>query len=439
MTTGKAHAPGTLTRMRRLRWTTFVLVVLAYMLSYFHRMAPATIAPDLQQAFHSSAAVLGGIAATYFYIYTLMQLPTGILADTLGPRRLLAVGGLVAAAGAFLFGSAQSVAVLATGRLLVGLGVSVTFVAMLKLHAAWFHDRHFGTFTGLSILLGNIGSLAAATPLAWVLATTSWRSVFEWIGVLSLALAVLTWFLVRNDPAKAGLPSMRELDGKAGHPPHAGHWLAGLAVVARNRATWPAFWVNLGLAGSFFAFAGLWAVPVLRDVYGMDRTQATHHTSLLLAGFALGALLIGTLSDSLGRRRPVMIFTAFAYLLCWLPLLLRLPLSPGFGLLLFFVMGLNAACFTLSWACVKEVNPHALSGMATSLGNTGAFLGTGILQPLVGRAIDVAVAGHAGGAPQAGDYRIAIWILFAFAAIGMIAALFIRETYCRYVHEAHAQ
>ena len=51
-------------------------------------------------------------------------------------------------------------------------------------------------------------------------------------------------------------------------------------------------------------------------------------------------------------------------------------------------MGLGAASFTLSWACVKEVNPHALSGMATSVANTGAFLGTGILQPLVGWAID---------------------------------------------------
>lgn len=439
MTARKAHSPSTLARMRRLRWTTFVLVVLAYMLSYFHRMAPATIAIDLQQAFHTSGAMLGGIAATYFYIYTVMQLPTGVLADTLGPRRLLAFGGIVTGIGSLLFGMAESITVLSTGRLLVGLGVSLTFVSMLKLHAAWFHERHFGTFTGLSILLGNIGSLAAATPLAWVLSTTSWRSVFEWIGALSLMLAVLTWFLVRNHPAEAGLPSMRELDGKAGHPPHAGHWLAGLGTVLRNPATWPAFWVNLGLAGSFFAFAGLWAIPFLRDVYGMNRTLATHHTSLLLAGFALGALLIGTLSDSFGRRRPVTILTALAYLLCWLPLLLQLPLSPGSGLMLFFVMGLSAACFTLSWACVKEVNPHALSGMATSLANTGAFLGTGILQPLVGHAIDIAVATRGGTAPEAGDYRIGIWILFAFTAIGLFGTLFIRETYCRYVHGTHDQ
>jgi len=408
--------------MRRLRWTTFVLVVLTYALSFFHRMAPATIATDLQQTFAASAALLGGISATYFYIYTVMQIPTGVLADTLGPRRILTLGGIIAGAGSLLFGLAESVSMLATGRLLVGLGVSVTFIAMLKLHAAWFHDRHFGTFTGLSILLGNLGAVLAAAPLAWVLASTSWRSVFEIIGVLSLALGVLSWYLVRNTPTDAGLPSMRELDGHEAHPAHHGHWRDGLLQIVRNRATWPAFWVNFGLSGSYFAFAGLWAVPYLTATYNLTRSEATAHTTLLLAGFALGALVIGTLSDRLGRRRPVILGFALLHLASWIPLLANLQLTQGMLLLLFFLMGLGASCFTLSWACVKEVNPHALSGMATSVANTGAFLGTGILQPLVGRSIDLS-----------GSYTTGLWILFGFAAVGFVGALRIRETYCRYL------
>jgi sugar phosphate permease len=418
-------APHVRVRMRRLRWTTFVLVVLAYALSFFHRMAPATIAADLQQAFATSGAVLGGISATYFYVYTVMQIPTGVLADTLGPRRILTLGGIIAGVGSLMFGLAESVTALASGRLLVGLGVSVTFIAMLKLHAAWFHDRHFGTFTGLSILLGNLGAVAAAAPLAWVLATSSWRMVFEVIGVLSLTLGVLSWYLVRNTPSEAGLPSMRELDGHESHPVHRGHWLAGLKQVMRNRATWPAFWINFGLCGSYFAFAGLWAVPYLTTTYGLSRSEATTHTTLLLAGFALGALIIGTLSDSLGRRRPVILGFALLNLACWIPLLAGVPMSQGVLLLLFLLMGLGASCFTLSWACVKEVNPHALSGMATSVANTGAFLGTGILQPLVGRSIDLT-----------GVFTAGLWILFGFAVLGLFGAYQIRETYCRYVNES---
>ena len=66
-------------RMRRIRWTTYTLVVLGYMLAFFHRMAPAAISTDQQQSFLASGAELGLLAAAYFYTYTVMQIP--ILAD----------------------------------------------------------------------------------------------------------------------------------------------------------------------------------------------------------------------------------------------------------------------------------------------------------------------------------------------------------------------
>ncbi len=415
----------------RLRWTAFIIVGLAYVLSFFHRFAPAAIAPDLQQAFDASAAQLGGLAATYFYVYTVMQIPTGILADTLGPRRVVAIGGVIAGIGSILFGMADSLLLASCGRLLVGLGVSVAFICMLKLNAVWFHDRHFGTATGATILIGNLGSVLAAAPLAWALGFVSWRTVFIVLGIISLLLALLAWWYVRNHPGEAGLPSLRELDGKAAHRAHDGHWYDGLLIVMKNRATWPGLFVNMGIAGTLFAFGGLWAVPFLRDVYGMDRAIATDHTTLLLSGFAIGAFFIGTLSDRLGRRKPVMLVGAVLYVLCWLPLLSGMALGSVASHALFFVMGLAAPSFTLSWACAKEVNPPALSGMATSVVNVGAFLGTAILQPLVGWAIDRA---HAGNSTPLGlaDYQVGMSLMFGFAVIGLLAILFVRETYCRY-------
>lgn len=410
----------------RLRWTAFVIVGLAYVLSFFHRFAPAAISTDLQQTFHASGAELGALSATYFYVYMVMQIPTGILVDTLGPRRIVAIGGVVAGAGSLLFGMSDTLMTASTGRLLVGLGVSATFISLLKLNASWYHDRHFATMTGATILLGNVGSLLAAAPLAWALNYISWRTAFVSIGIFSLFLATLASLLVHDHPGRAGLPSMRELDGKLAHAPHAGHWYEGLLTVLKNRATWPGLWVNMGLAGSMFAFAGLWAVPFLRDVYGMNRAEATSHTTLLLAGFATGAFFIGMISDRIGRRKPVMILCAGVYCLCWLPLLFALPMNSVAGYSLFLLMGLSAPGFTLSWSCAKEVNPHALSGMATSVVNIGAFMGTAIMQPLVGWAIDHA---HQG----AGDYRTGIAILFGFSPTGLISTLFIRETYCRYV------
>ena len=58
-------------------------------MGFFQRVAPAVMTAELMQDFSISAAALGNLSAFYFYSYVAMQIPTGILADTWGPRRLL--------------------------------------------------------------------------------------------------------------------------------------------------------------------------------------------------------------------------------------------------------------------------------------------------------------------------------------------------------------
>jgi sugar phosphate permease len=427
-------------RMRRLRWTSYTLVVAGYILAYFHRMAPAAIATDLQQSFEASGAALGALAAAYFYTYTVMQIPVGVMADTLGIRKIVALGAATAGVGSLLFGMADTLALATVGRVLVGLGVSSMFISLMKLNSVWFHDRHYGTIGGMSLMLGNMGSVLAATPLVWAVTHTSWRNVFAVVGVFSLLLALLVWFFVRSHPGEAGLPSMRELEGKPAHQPHQGHWYDGLLKVMKNPASWPGFWPNLGVGGSLFAFAGLWGVPYLRDVYGMERSVAANHTMLLLFSFAVGALLLGLFSDWLGKRVPVIVGGIALYVLCWLPIIFAWHLSPALSYVLFAMMGLGAAGFTLTWASAKEVNPPALSGMATSVVNTGTFLGAAILQPLSGWAMDQGwdgklLAGARVYTEQ--NYQLGLGIMFGFALVGLIGALFIQETHCRYIALDH--
>jgi hypothetical protein len=72
--------------------------------------------------------------------------------------------------------------------------------------------------------------------------------------------------------------------------------------------------------------------------------------------------------------------------------------------------------------------------MANSVANTGAFLGTGILQPWVGWAIDTALQTRAeGNILTVADYQTRMLMLFGFAVLGFLGTLRIRETYCRYI------
>jgi MFS family permease len=102
---------------------------------------------------------------------------------------------------------------------------------------------------------------------------------------------------------------------------------------------------------------------------------------------------------------------------------MALPLAAS--LLLFTLMGLFAAGFSLTWALVKEENPLELSGMATSLVNTGIFLGTAIYQPLFGWVLDISAQGRGDYTLQ--DYRNGLAVLFAFSLAGLFAASFIKE------------
>lgn len=415
--------------LQRLRWSAYAIVAAAYVLSFFHRVAPAAIAGDLAQAFHTSGVALGVLAATYFYVYTVMQIPTGVLVDKFGSRRIVTVGGVLAGVGSIAFGAAPTFAVAAIGRTLVGLGVSVMFVALLKLVAEWFREREFATMAGATVFLGNVGALLSAVPLAWLVTVVSWRSVFIAAGLLSIGLGVLSWFAVHDRPQDVGLASPHEFPT----PAHGSSvpWHTGLLEVMRNPCSWPGFFANIGLAGTLLTFAGLWGVPFLVQAHAMARTMATWHTSAMLLGLALGAMTVGIVSDRLRLRKPVLLVLAAIYCASWLPWVASAPMPTAVSLLLCFVMGIACAGFTLTLANAKEVNRRAFAGMAVSLVNTGVFLGAAILQPLVGWILDHATGGAGAHAAGPEEFRVAMAALAVASLAGLAGAAFLRETNCR--------
>ncbi len=190
--------PAEYQRFNRVRWTIYAILVISYMMAFFHRMAPGVVAADLMQAFQTSGAALGSLAAMYYYVYTAMQIPAGVLADTLGPRVSAGAGSVVAGVGSILFGMADDFTAASVGRLLVGLGVSVVFVGLMRSNTVWFSERRYGLVSGLTLFLGNLGSILAAGPLAALLGFYSWRAVFVAAGLISLVLGVLTFWKVHS-------------------------------------------------------------------------------------------------------------------------------------------------------------------------------------------------------------------------------------------------
>jgi sugar phosphate permease len=413
------------------RWLMWGIPALIFLIAFLHRAAPGVIAKELMQAFGITGTVVGLLSAMYFYSYAGFMVPGGVLIDSVGPRWVIAGGGAVMGLGSVAMGLAASPAVLFAGRLLVGLGATVTFTGALKIAANWFPRSQFGMMSALTATVGVLGALVGSAPLAALAAGVSWRGALVIIGVATLAAAGLCAAAVRDHPPRGRdvvihTASLREA-------------LAGTGQVLRNPYTWPpflCFFFLYAAMGNFF----LWSVPFLRDVYGLSTTTAALYASLPSVALLGSAPLTGYLSDRVWRRRklPYVVLVA-GQLLVWLAFLVTLGTLPLAGVCLLFVfLGVVGGAFVLTWPMGAEVNPPGLAGSAVAVTNLGGFVGAALTQGPVGAVLD---AGWTGALVEGArvypvaSYRGAFAICVLFVLLGAAISLFLKETRGENIHD----
>ena len=322
------------------RWLMWGIPALIFLIAFLHRAAPGVLARELMQAFGITGTVVGLLSAMYFYSYAGFMVPGGVLIDSVGPRWVIAAGGAIMGVGSVAMGLAPSPAVLFTGRLLVGLGATVTFTGALKIAANWFPRSQFGMMSALTATVGVLGALVGSAPLAALAVSVSWRGALVIIGVVTLGAALLCAALVRDQPgagdAAPGGASLRDA-------------LSGTAQVLRNPYTWPpflCFFFLYAAMGNFF----LWSVPFLRDVYDLATTPAALYASLPSVALLVSAPLTGYLSDRvLHRRKLPYIVLVSAQFVVWLAFVLTLGTLPLSGVCALFVLiGIMGGAFVLT-------------------------------------------------------------------------------------------
>lgn len=140
-------------------------------------MSVAVVKDDLQKAFGIGAVQFAVIGSMYFYAYFIMQIPSGILADKIGPKKTVFIFSLIAAVGSIFFGLAPSLNIAYISRFFVGIGVSVVFVCLVKIQSRWFYSRNFALMIGFSELAANLGAIIAQTPLVIAVNNFGWRNI----------------------------------------------------------------------------------------------------------------------------------------------------------------------------------------------------------------------------------------------------------------------
>src|SRR6476660_2977925 len=179
--------------MRYRRPILLVLLPFAggYFLSYFYRTINAVISAELSSRMHLRASDLGLLTAIYFISFAATQLPLGVAIDRHGPRRVQGVLLLVAAIGAALFGSAQTLPGFIIGRALIGSGVAAALIAGLKSIRMWFPKEQLPLLNGCFIMLGTLGAITATAPAELIVSWIGWRALFAGLAAATAGCAVM--------------------------------------------------------------------------------------------------------------------------------------------------------------------------------------------------------------------------------------------------------
>lgn len=384
---------------------------------------------ELTQAFHITATEFGTLAGLYYWAYTPMQVPAGMIYDKFGVRFVLCIACLVAVLGLGVFITANSYAIAGFGRLMIGLGCAFAYIGTLKLASIWLPANRFATVAGFATAAGMIAGALAQKYLTKVIEMIGYQEALRTALIGGVVLSFFIAFMIRNRPDnESGLiDEMRA-------PIDTHQLFAALRMIFTN----PQMWL-IGIIGCLLylpssVFLDLWGIPYLKTVYQLSAKEAVNISNYTFYGWIISGPIIGALSDKIKRRcLPLTITGFFAALL--LGVVFYMPgLTTPQLYTIFFMIGFCCGAHPLCFALGKESNPIQISGTAVAVTNMLIMAGGAIFQPMVGKLLDMHTSSRIGidGLPvySAGDYSFALSVIPIGVAIGIFLSLFLKETHC---------
>lgn len=370
----------------RRAWLVWASAVAVYVLAVFHRTSLGVAGLEAAERFGISSSQLSTFTIVQVFVYAAMQLPVGALLDRFGSKKLLAVGLTLLTIAQFAFAFVDSFAAALACRVLLGMGDSMVFISVLRLAALWFSPRRTPMVTQLTGLVGQLGALAAAGPLAAALGQFGWTPSYAVASSLGVLTGILLVVIVRDSPeADQHRDELR------------------LRAMARTlRAAWRVPGTRLGLWSHFtsqFAanmFTMLWGYPFLVAGQGLTPFTASMLLMLMTATSMALSPVVGQLTMRYPFSRSTLVLAIVGgAIVAWTAVLLWPGRAPLWLLtVLVVVIALGGPGSMIGFDMARTFNPPTRLGSASGIVNTGGFIATLTAVALVGVVLDaVAPAG----------------------------------------------
>ncbi|MCX7115622.1 MAG: MFS transporter [Gammaproteobacteria bacterium] len=409
-------------------WVICFTGMLFYCFNYFLRSSPSVMQHDLIQSLNLTATQFGTLISFYYFAYTPMQIPAGMIYDKFGVRFVLFFACLTTVFGLSVFVSANGFGQACAGRFLIGLGTAFAYIGVLKLASIWLPPSRFAAAAGLTTAIGMSSAALSQKYLANVVETFGYKPILQTAVLIGIALSFVILYALRHRPKH---------DNSIIHTKHTPMTTKQLFSSLRMIFANPQMWI-IGIIGCVLYLPSV----VFLDVYGISYFKIAHHltsqqaanvSALTFLGWIIGGPIIGIISDKIKRRcLPLMITSAITAILLYI-----IFYYPGLTLgqlsAIAFIAGLCCGAHPLCFALGKENNPPHLAGTAVAVTNMFIMLGGMIFPPIIGRLLDLQHPQNLLNAVStytASDYTLALNIVPLGIVVGTVLTMFLKETHC---------
>jgi ACS family glucarate transporter-like MFS transporter len=374
--------------MRKFIPTRVFLVFGTFLLSlllYIDRACISAAKIPISESLGFSDTQMGWVLSAFALGYALFQTPSGMLADRLGPRKILTTIVVLWSAFTALTGAVWNFISMLVVRFLFGASEAGAFPGMSRAVFSWFPLKERGLVTGINFSGSRLGAAFALPVVAWLIHATGWRATFAILGVVGFLWAIFWYFWFRNTPEEHKGISDKEKNYIVQNRQQVDQTekaTIGMGTMLKSRNMWLAMLQYFASNFTFF-FTLTWLFPHLQSKFGLDIIEAGFYASAPLIGGALGNWFSGWLVDmiykkgnwKLSRRIPAML----GFLLVVIGLLGSLEMETVNGAIIFLTLAIFGADMTLSpsWSFCVDIgrrNSGAVSGTMNMAGNLGSFI-----------------------------------------------------------------
>lgn len=369
------------TRASWLIWTTAVLV---YFAALFHRTTLGVAGLEASERFGLGPAQLGVFTVLQIGVYALMQIPTGLLVDRYGPRRVLTAAALLMGTGQVLFAIAGSYPLGLVARAVLGMGDAMTFISVIRLVATHFPPRQYSLVVAVTAAIGGVGNLVATVPLTLTLGSIGWTWAFLIAGGATALYSAVAFLRVRDVPAGFVAPLPEPVPLRKIWPKVRLAW-----SVPGTRL---GFWAHFSTMSTPAVIGLLWGYPYLVQAQGMSPNAASSTLGLLVIGaIVTGPVIGGLFSRNPEWRMPISVgflgfaLTGWAVLLLWPGGHVPAPVIAA----VFLVLTVGGPISGVAFALARDYNPSHRQSTASGLVNVGGFLAVTVSALGIGVLLDL--------------------------------------------------